>query len=115
MELDAWRSQLRKGAAELAVLAVLREGESYGIQLLETIRDQAGLELSEGSIYPLLKRLETEGKIASRWVDDADATHLRKYYSLTDEGIRILGLMRTEWHRFEKSMRAIVGEGASYA
>src|ERR687895_1115061 len=86
MELNAWKSQLRKGAAELAVLATLDRGETYGLDLLEQIRAAGGLELSEGSIYPLLNRLQKEGKIRGRWVQDPDAAHPRKYYGLTRDG-----------------------------
>lgn len=100
MDLDPWRSQLRKGAAELAVLSVLRRGESYGLELLEQIRGEGGLELSEGSIYPLLNRLQKEGKIRARWVEDADATHPRKYYTLTPLGMELGALMADEWRRF---------------
>lgn len=110
MELTAWKSQLRKGAAELAVLATLDRQESYGLELLERIQGAGGLELSDGSIYPLLNRLQKEGKIRGRWVEDPDATHPRKYYSLTDDGRLLLAEMLTEWAQFEAGMRQIIGE-----
>ena len=110
MELNAWKSQLRKGAAELAVLATLDRGETYGLDLLEQIRAAGGLELSEGSIYPLLNRLQKEGKIRGRWIEDPEATHPRKYYGLTDAGRALLGEMLAEWAQFETGMRQILGE-----
>lgn len=112
MELSAWKSQLRKGAAELAVLAALGRRESYGLELLERVRGDGGLELAEGSIYPLLNRLQKEGKVTSRWVEDADASHPRKYYALTAEGAALLAAMLSEWSRFEVGMRRIIGSGA---
>ena len=112
MELDAWRAQLRKGAAELAVLATLDRGESYGLELLERIHAAGGLELSEGSIYPLLNRLQKEGKIRGRWVEDPDAAHPRKYYGLTDEGRALLVGMLAEWAQFEAGMRQLLGQEA---
>ena len=110
MELSAWKSQLRKGAAELAVLATLDRSETYGLDLLERIRAAGGLDLSEGSIYPLLNRLQKEGKILGRWVEDADAAHPRKYYALTDDGRALLAGMLAEWLQFEAGMRQLLGE-----
>ncbi len=97
MDLNAWKAQLRKGAAELAVLAVLDRTETYG------------LDLSEGSIYPLLNRLQKEGKIRGRWVEDAEAAHPRKYYALTDDGRALLAGMLDEWGLFVAGMRHILG------
>jgi PadR family transcriptional regulator PadR len=110
MELSAWKAQLRKGAAELAVLATLDRQESYGLELLERIHAAGGLDLSEGSIYPLLNRLQKEGKIRGRWVEDPDAAHPRKYYGLTGEGRALLAEMLAEWTQFEAGMRQILGE-----
>jgi PadR family transcriptional regulator PadR len=109
MDLNAWKAQLRKGAAELAVLATLDRKESYGIEVLEEIHRAGGLELSEGSIYPLLNRLQKEGKIVGQWVDDPDANHPRKYYALTPAGRRLLREMLAEWSLFEAGMREILG------
>ena len=114
VDLTAWRAQLRKGAAELAVLAALGQRESYGIELLERIHAAGGLELAEGSIYPLLNRLQKEGKIRGRWVEDADAAHPRKYYGLTDDGRALLGEMLAEWAQFEAGMRQILAQEAAH-
>jgi len=108
VDLAAWKAQIRKGAAELAVLATIERGECYGVDLLEQIHSAGGLDLSEGSIYPLLNRLQREGKIRGRWVEDADATHPRKYYRLTRDGSRLLAEMTDEWNRFESGMRYIL-------
>ena len=110
MELSAWKAQLRKGAAELAVLAALHRSESYGVQLLERIHAAGGLDLSEGSIYPLLNRLQKDGKIRGRGVEEPEAVHPRKYYGLTDEGRALLAEMLAEWAQFEAGMRQILGE-----
>ena len=114
MNLASWGAQLRKGAAELAVLASLRDGPSYGLALLEHIRETAGLEVSEGSIYPLLNRLQRDGKIAARWVEDAGASHPRKYYELTVAGAALLTHMVEEWRRFEASMNRLIPEGVKH-
>jgi PadR family transcriptional regulator, regulatory protein PadR len=110
MDLNAWKTQLRKGAAELAVLATLDRQEAYGLELLEQLQTTGSLELSEGSIYPLLNRLQKDGKIRGRWVDDPDAAHPRKYYALTAAGRALLGEMLAEWDLFQTGMTHILGE-----
>jgi PadR family transcriptional regulator, regulatory protein PadR len=108
MDVERWRSQLWKGAAELAVLALLERRDSYGVELLEAVRGREGLELSEGTIYPLLNRLQKEGKLAARWVEDAGASHPRKYYGLTAEGRALLQAMKTEWAAFRRSLTDLI-------
>ena len=106
MEIASWLSQLRKGAAELAVLAALERGELYGLELLLTINSQDNL-ISEGAIYPLLSRLEKEGKLISRW-ETTDNAHPRKYYKLTGKGNAMLSAMRLAWKQFRQAISAIV-------
>ena len=107
MENLAWQAQLRKGAAELLVLAVLRDGERYGLQVLDAA-NQAGGIISEGALYPLLNRLEREGKLAARWSFDEGASHPRKYYSLTADGSHLLAAMRQHWIEFRTAMTSFV-------
>lgn len=96
----------------MAVLAVLAEGERYGLEVLEAVRRDGGLDISEGTIYPLLNRLRKEGKLSSRWVEDRDASHPRKYYRLTKEGEELLEAMRSVWIEHTRGMSRLVGEGA---
>lgn len=110
MNLSAWKSQLRKGAAELAVLAVLSRAERYGLQILERIGGLDGLEISEGTIYPLLNRLQRDGKIESTWIDEAGASHPRKYYRITANGAGFLEEMKTEWGSFATSINRLLEE-----
>jgi PadR family transcriptional regulator PadR len=107
MDLASWQTQLRKGAAELVVLAILGRGERYGLQILEEI-GAAGAVVSDGALYPLLNRLEREGKLAARWSLDQGVSHPRKYYRLTADGERLLGGMRLAWGEFSTSITAIV-------
>lgn len=111
MEVERWRSQLWKGAAELAILALLERRQSYGLQLLEEVRGREGLGLSEGTIYPLLNRLQKEGKVASSWVEDAGASHPRKYYRLTGDGRALLQTMKVEWGMFRRSLTDLIDGG----
>ena len=111
MDIDQWKTQLRKGAMELACLAVLRERERYGLDILETLGSVRGLEISEGSIYPLLNRLQRDGKLEATWQEDVDATHPRKYYRLTSTGAGALEAMDGEWRRFSQAMDRMVEGG----
>lgn len=110
MNISTWKSQLRKGAAELVVLAVLKQRERYGLQILERVAALDGLEISEGTIYPLLNRLQRDGKIESTWIDESGASHPRKYYRLTQDGERFLGEMRSEWDSFSTSIGRLLKE-----
>ena len=81
---DRWEAQLRKGALEMAALASLWKGRLYGLEIIRFLERHSRLVLAEGTIYPILNRLKTEGMLTSEWVE-AEAGHPRKYYSLTDE------------------------------
>jgi PadR family transcriptional regulator PadR len=94
-----WEAQLRKGALEMAALAALWNGRLYGLELIRFLEQHSQLVLAEGTIYPILNRLKTEGLLASEWVE-ADAGHPRKYYSLTDAGRQRLRLMAAAWVDF---------------
>ncbi|MEM7355200.1 MAG: PadR family transcriptional regulator [Acidobacteriota bacterium] len=113
MDLPRWRSQLRKGAAELAVLAVIGDQEAYGIQILNRITRHDGLEITEGTLYPLLNRLQRDGKIESRWVEDEGASHPRKYYRATSEGSEMLDRMKAEWSRFSNGLDQLIEEASA--
>lgn len=102
-ELGKWETQLRKGGLGLAVLATLWNGRLYGLEMLRRLDAEAGLTVPEGTIYPLLSRLKTEGLVASEWVE-ADAGHPRKYYSLTDRGRGRVRDMARAWASFAKGL-----------
>lgn len=105
---------MRKGAAELAVLNVLSAGEHYGLQILQALAQFADLQISEGSIYPLLKRLEKGGRIVSHWRMEQGAAHPRKYYALTTLGKRLLKEMNGQWFQFTDAMAALISENQGH-
>lgn len=107
MDISTWQSQLRKGAAELVVLAVLSRREAYGLEILEGTK-AAGDLLAEGALYQLLNRLEREGKLASRWDMDGETRHPRKYYALTSQGRKLFTQMREAWAEFDEAMNTIM-------
>lgn len=104
MEIEAWMRQLRKGAAEFAVLALLEAKPLYGTLVLSRLSSYEGLGISESSIYPLLNRLERSGRLVSDWRMDPGASHPRKYYSLSETGAKALMGMRPIWSNFRNAI-----------
>lgn len=86
-----------KGLAELALLSLLDEESSYGLDILERIRTDAGLNLAEGAIYPLLHRLEKAGWTVAEWRIEPENGRPRKYYGITDAGREELAAQHASW------------------
>jgi PadR family transcriptional regulator, regulatory protein PadR len=97
-----WEVQLRKGCVELAILASLWPGRLYGLEMLRRLEYCSGLVVSEGTIYPLLGRLERGGLIEAEWVETG-LGHPRKYYTLTAAGSRRTLEMTRLWSSFTKN------------
>lgn len=90
---EKWSSQFRKGYIELCVLITLdKKASSYGFELLQ-IFEQAGLSINEGTLYPLLNRMQKNNLLDSEWQPPADGGHPRRFYSLSEEGKQVLPLM----------------------
>jgi PadR family transcriptional regulator PadR len=97
---DKLRIELRRGAIGLAVLAALRE-ERYGYTLRQ-ILDAAGMRIDEGALYPLLRRLETQGLLTSEWREEAKRN--KRFYRLSTDGERVLGQLLGEWNAMTASI-----------
>jgi PadR family transcriptional regulator PadR len=104
---DKWEIQLRKGCLEMAILASLWSGKLYGLEMIERLEQDAGLELSAGTVYPLLARLKADGLLESEWVE-ADVVHPRKYYKLTRPGRRRAVEMARIWMKFSASIGGLL-------
>jgi PadR family transcriptional regulator, regulatory protein PadR len=100
------RLELRRGCVPLAVLAELRS-ERYGYTLRKALAEK-GLAIDEGTLYPLLRRLETQGLLASEWREEDKRP--KRFYRLSSEGRRILGLLVTEWGSLTASLDTILKE-----
>jgi len=109
MNVDSWQSQLRKGAAELVVLSLLCDRRLYGVELLERAGGSGGI-VSDGTLYPLLARLEREGKVAGEWLLPDDAKIPRKYYRLTAQGEALVAEMQRLWRDFSAFVDAAIEE-----
>lgn len=100
--------QILKGLAELAVLSMLHDGPQYGVGILDRLRHEAGLNVSEGSIYPLLHRLARTGSVSAEWRLNGEQDRPRKYYSLTTAGRAELRTAVDEWLRTSNTLNAFV-------
>ena len=100
-------SQLRKGTLEYCVLALLRDGQRYGFELVRTLSEADGLLISEGTIYPLLSRLRRDQLVSTSW-QESEAGPPRRYYQLTEAGKRALADFSEEWARFRDAVDALV-------
>src|SRR5207245_9204441 len=98
------RLELRRGSLIIAVLAQLRE-EHYGYALRKALADQ-GMEIEESTLYPLLRRLETQGLLESEWREEDKRN--KRFYRLSKDGARILKQLLEEWNRSEERR---VGKG----
>lgn len=104
------RTQMNKGVIELALLCILQERAHYGLEILDRMNTEAGLDVADGTIYPLLHRMQTAGFVTSDWVIEAGQARPRKYYALTPQGRAELKAMAEEWRDLSKRINALVGK-----
>ena len=101
---DSLRLELRRGCLVLAVLAQLRV-EHYGYTLRKALADQ-GLEIEESTLYPLLRRLETQGLLTSEWREEEKRN--KRFYQISAAGAVILEQLLAEWNRINASLHKIL-------
>lgn len=105
-------SQLLHGVLDMCLLSLIEEEASYGYEMVSKLKGR-GLDLaSEGSIYPLLSRLQKQGMIEGYLVQ-SPAGPARKYYRMSDMGREILDQWRREWRQFRTSVDAVLSGGQS--
>jgi DNA-binding PadR family transcriptional regulator len=96
--------ELRRGVIVLAVLSQLSE-EQYGYSLLKLLSDQ-GMDLDQGTLYPLLRRLESQGLLQSAW--RLEEARPRRYYTISAEGQKILPQLKQEWSKIVSMMKIML-------
>lgn len=100
--------QFKKGVLELCVLVLLDKQDRYGYELVQKISDQ--IQISEGSVYPLLRRLTKEGYFTT-YLKESSEGPSRKYYALTEEGRNYLQDLLDDWERFTSGVNQLIKEG----
>jgi PadR family transcriptional regulator PadR len=98
------RLELRRGAVVLAVLAALRT-EHYGYTLRRTLADK-GMIVEEGTLYPLLRRLESQSLLVSEWRQEDNRS--KRFYRLSPEGRQMLKLLAAEWKSIDASLSGML-------
>lgn len=106
---DAIQIQLKKGVLELCVLALLSRGDNYAYDIASRLAE--GIDMGEGTIYPLMRRMQNDG-LVDTYLVESSAGPPRKYYRLTDAGRASFTAQKTEWKAFSKAVQDILGDDA---
>jgi len=103
-------TQFKKGVLELVVLTLLKRKDAYGYELAEKVA--SSIKIAEGTLYPLLRKLKLDG-LCETYISERSAGPPRKYYRLTDEGLKRRQALKEEWRAFSKHVNAILDEEAT--
>lgn len=105
MPFNLFSREVRKGSAEMLILAILEDGARHGYEIARQIdeRSAGALAFHVASLYPMLYRIEKRGWIDGRWVEKAGQRR-RRYYRLTPEGRRVLAKQRSLWQEFVEAL-----------
>ncbi len=109
--LDSLALELRRGTVVLSVLSQLAQPQ-YGYSLVQSLEER-GMSVEAGTLYPLLRRLEKQGLLASDW--ELGANKPRKYYSLTQMGVEVYKKLCAQWDELVEGMRRLTNGGANDA
>ena len=103
--------ELRRGSLELIVLHLLAGGEAYGYEIVSklTTHTDGALEVTDGTLYPVLYRLERAGLVSVRW-ETPERGVPRKYYRVTEAGTGELARLTHEWTTFARAMTKLLGQ-----
>ena len=99
--------QLKKGVLEMCVLALLSNGDGYAYDIAARLSEEIGM--GEGTIYPLMRRMQNDGLVATYLVESTGGAP-RKYYKITELGRATLVAQRAEWKDFRTSVDGILGD-----
>ena len=108
MKIENTKAQMRKGVLEFCILSILKDGEAYTSDILESLKD-AKLLVVEGTIYPLLTRLKNAGLLSYRW-EESTGGPPRKYYELTETGKLFLKELNTTWSELQQAVNRVTSE-----
>lgn len=105
-----YEQQMKKGVFEMLVLKLLEKEEKYGYQLINELRNKSNhmFILKEGTLYPILYRMEDDGLVISRWSEPKGKEVSRKYYAITEAGKQVLSEMLALWMGFASNVTSIL-------
>lgn len=102
--------QMMKGLLDAAILGLISYGETYGYEITKRLEEKKFPGISEGSIYPVLLRLSKKGYVTTRMVKSVSGGPKRKYYEITETGLKELIIFNKKWHKLNSGMNNILGE-----
>jgi PadR family transcriptional regulator, regulatory protein PadR len=102
---DNIQSQMKKGLLEFAILSIIQRGESYPSDITQELRE-SGLNVLEGTLYPLLTRLKNAGYLEYRWVESTGGPP-RKYFTMSDTGKEFYKTLDSTWQEISKAVNII--------
>ena len=105
--MDAVEVQLKKGVLEMCVLALLSRGDNYAYEIASRLAE--GIDMGEGTIYPLMRRMQADGLVDTYLVESSSGPP-RKYYRLTEAGKTNFISQKQAWVSFSKAVNAILGD-----
>ena len=104
MNIEDWKSQIKRGTLEISILLMISKRSYYGYEIISELNKWQILAAKESTIYPLLRRLLKEGYLSSYWQETTEGLPPRKYYSITDTGRTYLDAMSVEWENLLTAM-----------
>ena len=104
---EAVQVQLKRGVLELCVLALLSRGDSYAYEIASRLA--TGVDMGEGTIYPLMRRMQTDGLVKT-YLEESTSGPPRKYYQLTKAGHAALAAQKAEWNVFTASVAKVLSD-----
>ena len=107
---DKYERQMKKGVLDMLVLKLLESESKYGYQIIQEMREKSKetFLLKDGTLYPILYRLEDDGLVVSRWSEAEGRQIARKYYEITNEGKKALGEIETVWKHISDGITEIM-------
>lgn len=107
------KKDVSKGSVTLMVLSVLEKQDLYGYQMIRYLEglSYGVFQFNEGTLYPVLHALEKDGMVTSYW-DAVEDSRMRKYYHITDKGIKLLNESKKEWEEYVGAVNAVLLGGA---
>jgi len=111
LEIETWKTEIRRGLIEMCILSLLSKKEMYGYEISKTLSSISNgiLYVEEGTLYPLLRRLENKRYIRGEW--QIRGGKARKYYKIMPQGLEVLALMKSFWGDLVNAVNKIVFVG----
>lgn len=110
MNVEEWKSQIKRGTLEFGILGLIRAKPRYGYEIIQCLERWPILAAKESTVYPLLRRLMKDGLLSSHWEDSGEGIPPRKYYQLTEAGQNYLMCLEREWENLVTAIDEITKE-----